>query len=121
MVEPVIDFTKHKDLIKSELEKESKRDKNWKWSVSSVSKFGFKIRWSYLKYMEEPDELQCFSVKAPFPKDDFLFNNLDCVDPNGVSITYYTFGPDRLDHYSTLEEAIAACIRAIVGFALSRY
>ena len=48
-----IDFRQHKELIRKAIADNQFRDKNWRWSVKSVSKHKVLIKWTYLDYCEE--------------------------------------------------------------------
>ena len=57
----MIDLRNYKDLIRELVAKENDKDKNWRWSVKSISKNRVRIRWGYLDYLEEKEN--CFLIE----------------------------------------------------------
>ena len=57
----MIDLRNYKDLIRELVAKENDKDKNWRWSVKSISKNRVRIRWGYLDYLEEKEN--CFQIE----------------------------------------------------------
>ena len=56
----MIDLRNYKDLIRELVAKENEKDKNWRWSVKSITKTRVRIRWGYLDYLEEKEN--CFII-----------------------------------------------------------
>ena len=116
-----IDFRQHKELIRKAIADNQFRDKNWRWSVKSVSKHKALIKWTYLDYCEEQYPKNCFVIECEFPKDESLWNGIKTSTPHGEMIEYRTFGDKNWDTDDTLEQSIERSVRDIICYALSRY
>ena len=117
----MIDFREYKDLIRKAVKTVSENDKNWKWTVRSISKYKVMIRWEYLDYCEEEYPKNCFSLSVDYPDDKHLGDCVTYNRPDGNWISFVSTGPNRWDDARTVEEAIVTAIKRIAGYAHSRY
>lgn len=120
----MIDLREYEDLIREEVEKVNKRDKNWKWSVKSVCKKRVRIRWGYLVYMEEKEDAFILEMQNEDPASgigDWLW----AKQPDGDHIECYlvvegTPNP-RVGAECNIKNGIRWAIDEIEYFAHSRY
>ena len=120
----MIDLREYEDLIREEVEKVNKRDKNWKWSVKSVGKKRVRIRWGYLVDMGEKEDAFILEMQNEDPASgigDWLW----AKQPDGDHIECYlvvegTPNP-RVGAECNIKNGIRWAIDEIEYFAHSRY
>ena len=119
----MIDFRQHKEMVRDLVREENDRDKNWKWSVHSITKSRILIRWSYLSYCGETFPNNCFGIFADRNSNgDGTYD--DCIiqrRPDGKMIYIGDIGDDRWHSYKNVESAITNAIRGVAEYAHSRY
>lgn len=116
----MVDFRNYKDLIRAEVAAMNDRDKNWKWSVKSISQKKVSIRWGYLDYLEEKQN--CFILKLEHFAGDVIWACL----PNGLEIYDCCYmvaeKPNpRIGAEMKVESGIRCALDAIEHYAHSRY
>ena len=120
----MIDLREYEDLIREEVEKVNKRDKNWKWSVKSVGKKRVRIRWGYLVYMEEKDDAFILEIDCDL-KNEGIGDWLWAKQPDGDHIECYMVVEGttntRIGAECNIKNGIRWAIEEIEHFAHSRY
>jgi len=106
----MVDFREYKDIIREAVNKESKRDPNWKWTVKAVNKTEVKIGWGYLDYCGETD---FFRVKADSAEGD---DYITTTDPFSGRISGYLIGSEFYCDGS-VGEILPKAVRTIANHA----
>ena len=120
----MIDLREYTDLIRAEVKKVSERDKNWKWSVKSIGKKTVRIRWGYLDFMEEKDNVFILEMQNEDP-DSGIGDWLWARTPDKEHIECWlvvagTPNP-RIGAECNIKNAIRWAIEEIEYYAHSRY
>lgn len=120
----MIDLRDYEDLIRAEVQKQNKKDKNWKWSVKSIGKDKVSIRWSYLDYLEKKNNC-FFLVMENDLEGSGIGNWLWARSPRGGIVECYMVAEGKpnpnIGAEQTIESGIKCAIEDIAYFAHSRY
>ena len=117
----MIDLRNYKDLIRELVAKENDKDKNWRWSVKSISKNRVRIRWGYLDYLEEKEN--CFQIELDSSMESMEW--LHARRPDGEMIECYLVVEGKPNPQVGAEQTIQSGLRDAVWdiayIAHSRY
>ena len=118
----MIDLRKYESLIRELVEKESEKDRNWKWSIKYLGKSVVRIGWGYLNYIGEKDtfKLEMQNEEPGSGVGDWLW----AKSPNGEYECYLVVEgkPNpRIGAEMNIENAIRDAIWEISYIAQSRY
>lgn len=125
----MIDLKNYSDIIRKAVKAESENDKNWKWSVKSISKDLIKIRWGYLAEMN--GENDSFIIRLyPEHVNDFeepVTQVLSGRHPNEEEIIFDFVTEDEpdpddyLNIDTNIKEALPRLIHRIAVYAHNCY
>ena len=106
----MIDLRNYKDLIRELVAKENDKDKNWRWSVKSISKNRVRIRWGYLDYLEEKEN--CFQIELDSSMESMEW--LHARRPDGEMIECYLVVEGKPNPQVGAEQTIQSGLRDAV-------
>lgn len=116
----MLDLREHTELIHQLVAEENARDKNWTWSVESITKNDIKIRWGYLDFLAEQNN--CFHLIAESDSEsgDWLWARTPKL--NIIECFMVAEKPNpRIGAEQTVQSGIRDAIREIAYYAHSRY
>ena len=116
----MVDLREYTELIHQLVAEEEARDKNWAWSVASITERHVKIRWGYLDYLEERNN--CFHLLAEIDSisGDWIWVRTPNV--NIIECFMVAEKPNpRIGAQQTIKGGIRDAIREIAHYAHSRY
>lgn len=118
----MIDLRNYADLIRNLVKEADLKDRNWKWSVKSISKNKARIRWGYLDYLGEREN--CFTIEMqPDNTEGDQWMSALMPDGNIIEVFLVVEGKPnpQLGAEQNIRSGIEDAIWEITHYAHSRY
>ena len=116
-----IDLREYRQLIERLIADEDVNDKNWSWTVQSVTQTTVHIRWGYLDYLEERKNCFLMVMHDEGEGGKWLFSQLTKGETIECHLVVKGTPNPRIGAEQTIESGIRDAISEISHYAHSRY